>query len=94
MRRSNDNNIFALTIWQCEDDSPPTRTTGSVERYGQVESTIDVPYPSLKDYTNPKGETMKRLEYDVKMVPSGASLEFAVFLDGRKLGKSHVAVEF
>lgn len=83
-----------MKIWQCGDDNPPSRASTSVKLYGTVKSTLDIPFSSLSDYTNRNGEKMKKMSYLVEMIPSGASLEFAVSIGGRRLGKSNVAVKF
>ena len=36
----------------------------------------------------------KRLDYKLEMVPSGASMDFVVYIEGRKLGRQNVEVQF
>ena len=55
---------------------------------------LDVAYSSLKDYTNMNGEKIKKVDYKLEMIPSGASNEFRVFYEGEKLGSQNVSTEF
>jgi hypothetical protein len=59
-----------------------------------IECNINIPFSKLKDWRNSKGEVLKKLEYVMEMVPSGASLEFIVHAEGQKMGASNVAVTF
>jgi hypothetical protein len=92
--RSDFGGTFSVNLFQCEDETPPDRKTASVRSLGTIECTLDVPFSSLEDYTNPAGEKMKKMDYEVIMVPSGASVEFAVCIDGRRQGKSNANVHF
>ena len=85
---------MAESIYQCEDDDPPTRFTSSVKKLCVFRYTLDVAYYSLKDYININGEKMKKVDYDLEMIPSGASNEFRVFYKGEKLGSHNVSTEF
>jgi hypothetical protein len=55
---------------------------------------VDVPYHSLEDYRAPNGKLLKRANIEIKMVPSGATVEFSVFHRGRMLGSRDVNLEF
>lgn len=59
-----------------------------------ITSKIDTPFSTLPDWTNPKEEKYKRLNCELTMVPSGASLEFNVYFNGRRMGGSSVTVKF
>ena len=85
---------MAQSIYQCEDDDPPTRLTRSVKKLCVFKYTLDVAYSSLKDYININGEKMKKLRYVLEMIPSGASNEFRIFYKGEKLGSHNVSTEF
>ena len=82
------------SIYQCEDDDPPTRLTRSVKKLCVFRYTLDVTYDFLEDYINMDGENMKRLYYTLEMIPSGASNEFRVFYEGEKLASHNVSTEF
>ncbi|KAF3006150.1 hypothetical protein E8E14_006879 [Neopestalotiopsis sp. 37M] len=76
--------LLTVALETCEDEEPPDRRTSSVNKLCAIESNLDVPFHSLPDWANPDGQTFKKLEFEVEMVPSGATLEFAVYIDGRK----------
>ncbi|KAL6400259.1 hypothetical protein AUP68_15955 [Ilyonectria robusta] len=81
-------------IYQCADEEPPSRKISSVNHLSTIECSLDIPFDALADYQNSAGENMKKMEYSVKMVPSGASMEFAVSIDGRNLGRKNANVRF
>ncbi|KAI0521987.1 hypothetical protein F5B22DRAFT_512862 [Xylaria bambusicola] len=83
-----------VNIDYCDEKVPPSRKTDQVKSMCSIECDVDIPFPKLKDWSNPKGKILKRLDYDIEMVPSGASLEFYVYVEGRKMGTSNVAVTF
>jgi hypothetical protein len=54
-----------------------------------------VPYASLEDFVSVEtGARMKKLTYDIEMVPSGATVQFTVYIDGRKQGGGNANVRF
>jgi hypothetical protein len=59
-----------------------------------IDFAVDIPYQQLQDYTNPNGELLKRLVFEIEMTPSGASLDFAVLINGKRQGAQNVAVNF
>ncbi|KAI0904023.1 hypothetical protein F4823DRAFT_616447 [Ustulina deusta] len=85
---------ITVDIEYCEETTPPVRKTDVVKRMCSIECNIDIPSSKLKSWVNPNGKALKRLDYDIEMVPSGASLEFNVYVEGRKMGASNVAVTF
>lgn len=85
---------FKVTICQCQEDTPPTRKNGSVKTWATINCSIEVPFWELEDYWNTAGVRVKKLDYYVEMVPSGASVEFAVVVNGKKVGKSQLQAHF
>jgi hypothetical protein len=80
---------------QCEDDPPPNRNNSSVKRLCTVRCKLDIPYSELTDFITVKGKRFKRLNYELEMIPSGATLEFAVYIDGRRQqGDNAVKISF
>ncbi|KAI9149948.1 Heat shock 70 kDa protein 12B [Paramyrothecium foliicola] len=73
-----------VDLQTCEDEYPPTRKTASVKQLCFIESTRDVAFKSLPDYVNDQGERFKKLSYEIEMTPSGATLDFQIYIDGRK----------
>lgn len=82
-----------ICIYQCEDDDPLTRLAQGVNYLCDIEFTTHVAYSSLKDWTV-NGKKLKRLDYVVEMLPSGASNEFRVIYKGKALGSQDVKTEF
>lgn len=85
---------MAESIYQCEDDEPTTRFTKSMKKLCTVKYTLDVAYSSLKDHTGANGKRLKKLEYDLEMIPSGASNEFRILYNGKELGSHNVSADF
>ena len=85
---------MTISIYQCEDDDPPTRLTTSVNVLCSFKYTLNVAYSSLEDYVNTNGKKIKKLSYVIEMVPSGASTEFRVVYKGEHLGSQNVTIEF
>ena len=85
---------MAEAIYQCEDDDPPTRFTTSVKKLCVLKYTLDIPYSSLEDRINTEGKKIKKWDYVLQMIPSGASNEFRILYKGEQLGSHHVRTEF
>jgi hypothetical protein len=84
-----------VDIYECGNDAPPSRKTASVHLLCDITIMLgDVKYDMLENYSGQNGRLLKRWRYDVVMVPSGASTEFAVYHEDRKVGSHNVAVEF
>lgn len=81
-------------IYECDEQKPPSRGTDSVHYMCSISWKNTLPFSEWKDYRNSQGEMLKRLDYDIEMVPSGATLEFHVYVDGHRMGESSVAVSF
>ncbi len=92
--REDPGRAFSYSIYQCEDAVAPDRRTASVQYMCAVDWTLDVPYSLLETFTNSKGERLKKLSYEIEMVPTGASVEFVLYIDGRKQESQNVKVNF
>lgn len=86
--------LLTVELRTCEDEQPPDRQTSSVKKLCDIENNLDVAFRSLSDWTNSEGKTFKKLEYDVEMVPSGATLDVSVYIDGRKQRSTDTAIRF
>jgi len=85
---------FTETIYQCEESVRPHRLTSSIKPLCTIDYTLDVPVSTLENWVNPKGVTHKRFSFELEMKPAGATVEFAVYFDGRRQGGQHVNVRF
>lgn len=84
-----------IRIYECNDDSPPTRKTKSVKKLCDIAVSFSgIKYDDLEEYYDENGRLLKKWSYDLEMVPSGASTEFAVYYKGKKLGSKNLAVDF
>jgi hypothetical protein len=85
---------FKVTICQCQEDTPPTRQNNSVKVWATIKCSIYTPFWDLEDHWNKAGVRVKKLDHYIEMVPSGASIEFAVVVNGKKVGKSQFQTHF
>ncbi|KAI1809459.1 hypothetical protein GGS20DRAFT_297535 [Poronia punctata] len=76
--------MLTIRIFQCAGQNPPTRKTSSVRKLGSVVCKLDVKFSELPDFESKTGVMMKELNFELESVPSGASVEFMVYVDGRK----------
>ncbi|KAK3936893.1 hypothetical protein QBC46DRAFT_357106 [Diplogelasinospora grovesii] len=83
---------FTVPLHECDDADAPTRRTSSVKPLCNV--VVEVACSEYEDFENGQGKLVKKLEYDVEMIPSGSSLEFVVYLKGRRLAEKSVDISF
>lgn len=88
------NGTCSVKLYQCEDKTPPTRLTASVQTLGTLRCDLDVRYSALPDFASKTGMMMKRLDYEIELVPSGASVEFVLYVSGRKQGSESAKIRF
>ncbi|KAL2857180.1 hypothetical protein BJY01DRAFT_159458 [Aspergillus pseudoustus] len=85
----------AVHLIQCADDEPPSRMEGNVKELCTISiNDTGITFDSLDEFVARNGRKLKQLNYDVEMVPSGASSDFAVYYQGRKLGSEKAIIEF
>lgn len=89
-----DSETSTVSLLQCDEAEPPSRKTSNVKPLCTIEFQVDTPFWKLQDYTNPNGEVLKRLNYAVEMIPSGATLDFEVSINGKRQGTQNVSVSF
>lgn len=87
-------NFRTITIYQCQDDNPPSRLTTNVDKLCNIKFDFNVPYDMLQDFLGANGKTLKILNYEIEMIPSGASNLFSVFYQGEKLGSENARIDF
>lgn len=64
-----------------------------MDRLCSINYKFPTPYQLLPDYTTMGGKVVKKASYEIEMVPSGASIEFSLYYDGKKLGSEVTTVE-
>ncbi|KAI0865570.1 hypothetical protein F4860DRAFT_256850 [Xylaria cubensis] len=94
VKKASFDGTMTICFYQCEDEVPPDRKTLSVDILGKLQCNLDVLYSELPDFESEIGESWKKLSYEIEMVPSGASVEFSVYIDGRKQGGKSVKFSF
>ena len=85
---------LSIDIQQCDEDKPPRRVNGNVKEFCEVTVDLGVRFKDLEDHFTESGRCLKRLDYEVEMVPSGASIDFSVYHGGVKLGSQQASIEF
>lgn len=81
-------------LYECEAEVPPTRYTSSVRKVGELSCNLTVKYSDLRDFKSKTGIMMKKLEYDIELVPSGASVEFIIYVGGIKQESKSAKIRF
>jgi len=80
---------LSIDLYECEEIAPPSRQEPSVRKVGMICCNLAVEYSDLRNFKSKTGIAMKKLEYELELVPSGASIDFVVYVDGVKQpGKS------
>ncbi|KAF3798999.1 hypothetical protein GCG54_00010672 [Colletotrichum gloeosporioides] len=74
-----------ITLWVCEELDPPDREDFRVNAKCKFQLIVTTPYSELPDCRTADGTMVKKLGYEIGMIPSGASLGFAVYMDGKEL---------
>jgi hypothetical protein len=65
-----------------------------VRKFCVVSYDPDIPFDCLEDYRSKSGKVTKKFNFEIEMVPSGASVEFAIYHDGMKLGSQNATIEY
>ncbi|KAH9226360.1 hypothetical protein K456DRAFT_1754919 [Colletotrichum gloeosporioides 23] len=86
-----------ITLLVCEELDPPDREDYRVNAKCKFQLIVTTPYSELPDFRTADGTMVKKLGYEIGMIPSGASLDFAVYIDGKELmsqNTSYTSVRF
>jgi len=70
--------------------------TDRVELLCTIDCTLEgcIPVGRLKNHYTAAGKKMKELDYTIRMVPSGRSVDFEVVVNGTPLGRQNLNVRF
>ncbi len=82
------------TIYQCDEDVPPSRLTKAVKPLCSITCDLDIPYHALEDLDGANGRKLKMFCYEIEMIPSGASNEFSILYKDVKLASQDARIEF
>jgi hypothetical protein len=75
-------------VLQCDLERPPDKSNRLVTDFCQIKVDLKKSFEDLDDYDTPSGMRVKRIDFEIEMIPSGASVEFSVYYNGRKVGSS------
>ncbi|KAF9770535.1 hypothetical protein IL306_011898 [Fusarium sp. DS 682] len=75
-------------ISQCDQENPPNMVNSSVTKFIDVDLDLPQSFESLQDLETKSGKQLKKLAFEIEMVPSGASVEFGVYHEGKRIGSS------
>ncbi|KAJ5196017.1 hypothetical protein N7449_006496 [Penicillium cf. viridicatum] len=82
-------------IFQCESEHPPKYKTHLVTLHSTIEFQLgNFGYSAWEVHTASNGRRFKKLCYILEMVPSGASTEISVWIEGQRLGSKYISVQF
>jgi hypothetical protein len=60
--------------------------TASVTTLCTIKTNYNLKFDELEDFTTENEDLVKKLRYEIEMIPSGAFNEFNVLYEGYKLG--------
>ncbi|CAI7659240.1 unnamed protein product [Penicillium glandicola] len=86
---------YEVDIFQCDEENPPSRRSSSVKKLCTIRmSRQHISFHSLPDYVGNDGVHAKAWEFEIEMVPSGASNEFIIHYHGQRLGSGKAELDF
>ncbi|KAK0728618.1 hypothetical protein B0T26DRAFT_768300 [Lasiosphaeria miniovina] len=86
---------FTRELYQCGNQEPPSRFGPQMKKLCKITVNLNVDYSQLEDFTNPvTGQRLEILMYNLELRSSEASAEFAVVVNGNRLGAKNVDMAF
>ncbi|KAI0440360.1 actin-like ATPase domain-containing protein [Xylaria telfairii] len=88
--------IMVVEILQSNDDIAPARKSERVQVLCEISWNYGdkVTFDSLEDYCGMNGNKLKKLSYDIVMVPSGACTKFAIYYEEVKVASHDFHITF
>ncbi|KAH0433458.1 hsp70 family chaperone [Colletotrichum camelliae] len=83
-----------VTLETCDALEPPERKDFQVKSQSKFQLKVAAKFSELPDFRTESGATVKKLAYEIEMIPSGASLDIAVYMNGKKLGSQNASARF
>ncbi|CAI7646825.1 unnamed protein product [Penicillium manginii] len=85
---------FTIQMYKSEAERPPARSSdASVTEHSTLEFDLsDYNYDDLEDFKGLNGQRGKKFNYTIEMVPSGASTEFSIYFQDKKVGSDYVSI--
>ncbi|KAJ5603966.1 hypothetical protein N7537_006922 [Penicillium hordei] len=84
-----------FSIYQCESEYPPKYKTHVVTLHSTIEFQLGhFGYSAWEVHGTSSGRRFQKLCYTLEMVPSGASTEISVWINGQRLGSEYISIQF
>ncbi|KAL4908449.1 hypothetical protein BDW74DRAFT_175131 [Aspergillus multicolor] len=89
-------NPLTETIYKHEGDNPPKRRTEAASELCTIRLNLKgcCDYEDLEDFKGAHGQVYQKLVYTSEMIPSGASTQFSIYFQGRKLRSQQVGIHY
>ncbi|KAJ5731685.1 uncharacterized protein N7483_006193 [Penicillium malachiteum] len=86
---------FTVELHQSEHEPPPKRyTTENVKLHSTLDFNLKhLGYDDLEDHKGKDGRKYKQFNYTIQIVPSGASTELSIYVQGQKVGSQTVSIK-
>ncbi|KAK2038571.1 actin-like ATPase domain-containing protein [Colletotrichum somersetense] len=81
--------LYVSSAWP-----PPPEMDNSVRELCEITWNKQIDFEALPRHVNSLGKVFHRLDYTVEMVCAGASIDFSVSHDGKRVGAKNVSVVF
>ncbi|KAK1995876.1 actin-like ATPase domain-containing protein [Colletotrichum falcatum] len=82
------------SLYVSSDWPPPSEKDSSVKELCEITWNKKIDFESLPRHVNSLGKVFHRIDYTIEMVCAGASIDFAVSHDGKRVGAKNVSVVF
>lgn len=95
MKKSDFKGSFTDKLVQCASSNPPPRVDDTVNALCDLKFSPDVNVSRLEDFTSADGKKKRKiLDYDLEMVPSGASMDFHFYVNDQKQESHSIKAEY
>jgi hypothetical protein len=90
-----EDNKYEQRLYCCEEDDPPSRGCDPrVKPLCYISSRFDVDFEQLPKRKNSQGLEFRSYKYKMEATAQHATLNFAVFMDGRKQAEKNIDVDY
>ena len=88
-----DNGIFTIQLYRNTDELAPSKLTDGVQPLIKLTVRVDCPFEDLPEWENKDGDKFRRLSYDVEMTPTGMTMHWKCYINGKVQGEQNVKIE-
>ncbi|OJD32667.1 hsp70 family chaperone [Diplodia corticola] len=86
--------LFSTTVFGCSESDPPDRCERTVNALCEVSCRLPLAFESLPVVIGWDNRPYRRISYVIEMTPTDSGLEWAVSMDGVRIGQENVEVEY